>query len=392
MYIQHTDHCIEPSAFGSLLEQATTCAASLSDLPAFTPRHCSEIKSHAQSITSVFKTVVVLGTGGSTLCPQAFTRTVLDTTTTIIYADYVGPHATERIYQSLDLASTHFIVTSKSGGTLETIAQYLWWLARFQEHQIPNIGKHFTVITDPKDSPIRDIATQMNASILPHEEEVGGRYAAFTNVGLLPAAIAGMNIDDILLGAQQTIHQPNDVCLSAAMGAHYITHGKPIHVFMPYTERLKGLSALFRQLWAESLGKDGKGSTPVTAIGTLDQHSQLQLYLDGPDDKYFTLLTCSYNKHLPIASHPAYPLLEHRDLGDISQASARSTIASLAAHNRPVRHIEIDTLDDKTIGALVAHVMIETILVAHLLEVNAFDQPAVEQGKQFARDMLKEAV
>jgi len=164
---------------------------------------------------------------------------------------------------------------------------------------------------------------------------------------------------------------------------------------MPYVDRLAYFGLWFRQLWAESLGKDGKGTTPIRAMGTVDQHSQLQLYLAGPRDKLFTLVTLDAagsggTVSAAFAEQPALGYLAGRTMGDLLDAEQRATAASLVRQGRPTRILHLARLDEASLGALLMHFMLETIIAADLLGVDAFDQPAVEEGKVLARQYLGE--
>jgi glucose-6-phosphate isomerase len=251
------------------------------------------------------------------------------------------------------------------------------------------LGSHFVIITDPIDNPLRTIGTEIGATILDHVPEIGGRYAAFTNVGLLPALILGLDPYELRQGGQETLKHLEVCKTGAALAASFFAHDFATTVFMPYVSRLKPLSSLFRQLWSESLGKQGKGGTPLIALGTVDQHSQLQLYLDGPKDKWFTLLALNtLHQGRTLEAYPSCQYLEGRTVGDVQYASQQATIETLIKHGRPVRVIQLKELNAKTVGALVMHMMLETIFTAQLLHVNPFDQPAVEDGKKKARTLL----
>ena len=162
-------------------------------------------------------------------------------------------------------------------------------------------------------------------------------------------------------------------------------------VMLPYCERLSGFSAWYRQSWAESLGKGGKGTTAIRAVGTTDQHSQLQLYLGGPSDKFFTLILhersgTGQKIHAPDLPELAY--LQGKTTGDVMEAEQRATLETLIAHARPVRLIRLLQLHEESLGTLLVHFMLEIFFMAKLLDVNAFDQPAVEEGKVRAREYL----
>jgi glucose-6-phosphate isomerase len=162
---------------------------------------------------------------------------------------------------------------------------------------------------------------------------------------------------------------------------------------MPYSDRLRLFSAWFAQLWAESLGKQGKGTQPVAAAGPVDQHSQMQLFLDGPADKLLTLISVRTQGEGPrvakrYAKDPLIGYLAGRTVGDLTACQAKATAQTFIRNGRPVRTIEFDTLDDRAIGALLMHFMLETILSGLMMDIDPFDQPAVEQGKVLTREYL----
>lgn len=400
-YEQTISHCLEDAqiqlSYQALHMQLQQASLQVDSLPMFAlctrKDDLASLQSLAQNIRHTFKAVVILGTGGSTLCPQTFSALCPSALPKLYYADYIDPLEMAHLSSVLEWKKTCFIAISKSGNTLETLTQMLWAVDALKAAGISpsKLGKHFIVITDPVDNPLRQIATDIHATILDHEADIGGRYAAFTTVGLLPAMICGLNVAGFREGACQVLHHLEAPMIGAALAATFLKHHKTTTVFMPYVSRLKPLSALFRQLWAESLGKKGKGGTPLIALGTLDQHSQLQLYLDGPSDKWFTLLilqsaTSAHEKR--FIGHPACSYLTHHTISDVQHASQQATIDTLIAHHRPVRVITLTQLDEKSLGALTMHFMLETFFTAYLLGVDPFDQPAVEAGKKKARHLL----
>ncbi|MEH6494431.1 MAG: hypothetical protein V7740_01700, partial [Pseudomonas marincola] len=171
--------------------------------------------------------------------------------------------------------------------------------------------------------------------------------------------------------------------------------GVKMNVLMPYAKQLEPFTHWYRQLWAESIGKDGRGSTPLNALGPIDQHSQLQLWLDGPNDKFFTLIVNQEDDASPIMdvsiadNIPALDYLKNHRISDVVRAEAHATAKTLADRGKYLRCIYIKTLDEKTIGALLMHFMLETIFTCYLLGVNPFDQPAVEEGKRLTKMYLK---
>ncbi len=363
------------------------------------------IEALAADINKQFRHVVILGTGGSTLNGQAMLglvscRNRFDAHTRIHFMDNVDPYDVECLLSHVPLEQTAFIVISKSGKTLETLAQLLLTIDYMQE-KLGNVslGKHFFFISDPIPSPMRTIGEAIGGAFLEHEAAIGGRFSTFTNVGLLPAAIAGLDIRAIRKGAATVVTQTlSGQCTkaveAAALHHAFMQKGIAATVLMPYIDRLAGLATWQRQIWAESLGKHGNGNTPIKAMGTLDQHSQLQLYLDGPKDKIFTLMAVeepgkSRKIRTPLAEKAGLGYLAGASLDDVLAAEYKATADTLLAHNCPVRLITVPHLDEETLGELLMHFAFETILVAGILNINAFDQPAVEDGKVIARELLE---
>jgi glucose-6-phosphate isomerase len=258
-------------------------------------------------------------------------------------------------------------------------------------------------VTEPADSPLRRFAARRGFRILDHDPKLGGRFAVFSLVGLLPALVAGCDAValregasaalDAALGASAPLEAPP--ALGAALHVAYLRrHNLGGTVLMPYVDRLAPFALWFRQLWAESLGKNGTGLTPLVARGAVDQHSQLQLFLDGPRDKVFTIVTARQKGRGPRVPEDAaredgeLAYLAGRTVGDLMDAEQRATIETLVRHGRPVREMRVDAVEEESLGALLMHFMLETVIAAHLLGIDAFNQPAVEEGKRLARDYL----
>lgn len=365
----------------------------------------------ARRYRAAFAHVVVLGTGGSSLGGQALCA-LADRgfgprrgAPKLWFLDNVDPDSFAAVAEALDPARTGFLVISKSGGTAETMFQFVAMLG----HMRRALGKgalsdHFTVITEPGDNPMRRLAARLGLPVLDHDPGIGGRYSALSLVGLLPAMIAGLDGAGVregaalVLGPALAAGEPEGCApaVGAAISIALLRHRfLTTTVLMPYVDRLAYFGLWFRQLWAESLGKGGQGTTPVRAVGTVDQHSQLQLYLDGPRDKMFTLIQLDTAGLGPagesdLTDDPDLAYLRDRTMGDLMEAEQRATAETLVGHGRPVRIFRLARLDERVMGALMMHFMIETIVAAHLLGVNPFDQPAVEEGKILARRYLEE--
>jgi glucose-6-phosphate isomerase len=235
--------------------------------------------------------------------------------------------------------------------------------------------------------------------MLDHDPGVGGRFSVLTNVGLLPAAALGLDVAAIRAGAARALapvlaRRPAAEVPAALGAALALAAAKPISVLMAYADRLERFTRWYVQLWAESLGKDGKGTTPVAALGPVDQHSQLQLFIAGPRDKLITVITTAAEGRGPamapdLAALAGEPGFANRTIGDLAAAEGRATAETLARNGCPVRTIRLERLDEATLGELLMHFMLETMIAAHLLGVDAFDQPAVEEGKVLAKRYLE---
>src|SRR5262245_10158236 len=352
--------------------------------------------------------VLLLGTGGSSLGGQTLAALAESpfgprpACPKLHFLDNIDPSAFEALFRTLDLSRTGFLVVSKSGGTAETLMQFLTVLPEVERAVGPKrAAERFAVITEPHPNPLRRAAERHSIEILDHDPGVGGRYSALSLVGLLPAAIAGLDPIAIRQGAAEVLDRalassPRDCApaFGAALNVALLRQkGIDTCVLMPYVDALASFGLWFRQLWAESLGKNGTGTTPIRAMGTVDQHSQLQLYLAGPADKFYTLILMpragTGGRVAPdSAQDEAISYLARRSMGDLLEAEQRATLETLARNGRPVRAIAIPKLDEHAIGGLMMHFMLETIIAADLLGVNPFDQPAVEEGKRLARDYL----
>lgn len=364
------------------------------------------------------KTIVFFGTGGSSLGGELFAQFAgwniagvalpgqRNRPRTRFYANLDGG-TLQSVLQSLDLSTTRFVVTSKSGGTAETLAQAIAALTAVKaaglEAEIPKL---FLGITEPdkpgKSNGLRTLFSKFAIPVLEHHTGIGGRFSCLTNVGLMPAIARGLDPRAIRAGAKGVVDallassKPQDFAPAVgAATAVALSKEKGIStlVMMPYADRLGRLAAWFVQLWAESLGKGGEGTTPLGALGPLDQHSQLQLFMDGPRDHYLTVVRVVSQGVGPridsdLARIAGADMLGGHTVGDIVDAQSHAVPEALARAGRPVRTIHIAKLDEKTIGALAMHFMIETILAGRLLGVDPFDQPAVELAKILTKERL----
>jgi glucose-6-phosphate isomerase len=356
-----------------------------------------ELERLAADFRDRFDDVILIGIGGSALGAQALSAIADPAGCRLHVLANLQPGRLETLLGAVDPTRTGVILISKSGSTAEVMAQ----AAMVLSHLAATLGRaavegRVVGIAVPGDNPLRRLATAWGFTMLDHPVDVAGRYSVLTLVGMLPALILGLDVRAVRLGAAAVLDDPTSaVSEGAALMAAFGAQDRPISVLLPYDERLGWLSRWFAQLWAESLGKSGRGTTPVTALGPVDQHSQLQLYLDGPADKVFTVLVTDFaGQGMRVAADQvadiaALSYLADRTIGDIVTASARGTVETLVAHQRPVRVMLLPKLDEAAIGGLFMHFMLETILTAGLWGVDAFDQPAVDEGKVRARDYLR---
>jgi glucose-6-phosphate isomerase len=356
--------------------------------------------------------VVVLGIGGSSLGGQTLAQLAgyavpgvgsLRDPPRIHFIDNLDPESYGALLARLPLPTSRFICVSKSGGTGETLMQTSAALAAVKAARLDPHDR-FLGITEParpgKTNGLRDLLGAHKIPMMDHDPGVGGRYSVLTNVGLLPAAVCGLDIGAIREGAGIALapvlagKPPAEV--PAAVGAALaVAHSvdKRIAVMMAYADRLERFTRWYVQLWAESLGKDGKGTTPLAALGPVDQHSQLQLFIAGPRDKLFTIVTVASGGRGPriaadLAKLSGEPGFAGKTVGDLVAAQGRATAETLAKNGCPVRTIALEALDERHMGELLMHFMLETIIAAHLLGVDPFDQPAVEEGKVLAKKYL----
>ncbi len=364
----------------------------------------------AERFCENFDNVIILGTGGSSLGGQTLYELSIPSPTTrptLNFMDNIDPDSFGLLFQQITPERTGFIVISKSGSTAETLTQFLYCLdvfrsQKFREETELKMVDHFLVITEPGDRPLRRLAEEWKIEVIDYDPAIVGRYSVLAVPSLLPTLIAGVDGYEIRKGAAQVIRQmaiaDNVNECPPALGAILnvaLAKENNIHttVLMAYVDRLNCFGSWFQQLWAESLGKNGEGTTPVRALGVVDQHSQLQLYLDGPKNKLITLLVANQRNKgglipVDIATDPELNFIAGRRMGDLMAAEQRATATALIKNNCPTRIIKIASLDERTMGSLLMHFMLETIIAADLLELNAFDQPAVEQGKIMAKEYL----
>lgn len=345
---------------------------------------------HAKRFQSSFDDVIILGTGGSSLGGKTICALRTSTKPRMHFMDNVDPHTFAQLFASIDHKKTGVLVISKSGSTAETLCQFLVCLDHWKAATLAP-KDHFLLISEPTSNTLRAMGDELSLPHLDHPTTVGGRFSCLTLVALLPAMIAGIDVRALRAGAasalDEALDDPHHPAIKGAVFAASST-STPLHVIMPYIDRLADFGLWYRQLWAESLGKEGKGLTPIRAMGTVDQHSQTQLYLDGPKDKAFTVILSDTRGEGSTLTTPHISYLNGKTMGDLLYAEALATIETFKSKGCPVRAMILDQVDAPSLGKLFMHYMIETVLTAHLMGVDAFDQPAVELGKVLTREYL----
>lgn len=381
----------------------------------------SAIESFANGAGQAFSNVVVLGIGGSALGTVALRTALLDPSWNelsdeerefyprLYVLDNVDPATFGPVLNRLDLRKTLFNVVSKSGGTAETMSQYLVIRDRLEKELGDGYRRHLLLTTDPEKGVLRKIARTDDIASLPIPPTVGGRFSVLSAVGLLPAAMAGIDVRALLAGAAEMARRcetddlrANPAGMFAALQYLADTEkGAPIHVMMPYSDRLRDVADWFRQLWAESLGKQKTrggddvfaGPTPVKALGATDQHSQVQLYVEGPFDKTITILVeRERGDDIPIPSlHGDLEELSYlggHALGELLDTERLATEAALARRGRMSMTLEIPRVDARSLGGLLMLLQVATVYAGHFYGVDPLDQPGVELGKQLTYGIM----
>jgi glucose-6-phosphate isomerase len=363
-----------------------------------------------------YESLLAIGIGGSALGITALATSLLpfyynevspagrDFRPRLYVLDNVDPDETAALLDRLDLDRTLVNVISKSGTTGESMASYLVVRERLEAFLGAGTAKdHLVFTTDPAGGTLRKIGDAEGVRMFDLPASVGGRFSVLTPVGLLPAAVTGMDVAELLAGARDMAEWTagaagweNPACAFAGVQFLEDTQfGRGISVMMPYSARLRDLADWFRQLWAESLGKEvdrqGRsvhvGPLPVKGLGVTDQHSQLQLYAEGPDNKIFTFLGVRDFAHaitipVPGAEAESLAYLGGHTLAELMSAEQRSTAWALAQKGRPSLTITLPRVDAFSVGALLYLFEMATAISGELYNVDAFDQPGVELSKQ----------
>lgn len=391
------------------------------DLP-YATETASRVREVADSFGQWFENLVVLGIGGSGLGTITLRDALLgprwneeddegrEYFPRLYVLDNADPVSVSGVLEDLDLRRTLFNVVSKSGSTAETMAQYLVVKGRLASVvDEDKVRGHFLFTTDPDRGALRRIAEAEGVPTLPVPPNVGGRFSVLSPVGLLPAAVCGIDIEAMLQGAAameercrvaELTRNPAGV-LATLLHAADTEMGAGIHVLMPYADRLRSFALWFQQLWAESLGKERPGAggvehvgpTPLPAVGATDQHSQVQLFMEGPADKVVVFVRVTR----PAATveiprlHPEIDGLSYlggHTLAELLDAERRATTEALRQRGRPSLTVGIGEVDASTMGALFMLFEAATVYAGALYGVDAMNQPGVELGKRLTYGLL----
>jgi glucose-6-phosphate isomerase len=374
-----------------------------------------QIQAFAEGVGQAYDHVVVLGIGGSALGTKALLNALRrpawnewddegrDFFPRLTILENVDPTTVSAALARIDPRRVLVNVISKSGGTAETMAQYLVVREWLEQALGSAASRHLAFTTDPARGALREIAQREHIATLDVPPEVGGRFSVLSPVGLLPAALVGIDVEALLAGARLAVERcaSDDLLRNPAAlyaGLHWAADsdlGARIHVLMPYTDRLREFAEWYRQLWAESLGKrvdrNGKlvhaGPTPVAAVGATDQHSQVQLFMEGPYDKVITFVTVDdLGVDVPIPSRPDLPsdleYLPGHTLGELLRAEYEATSAALAQMGRMSCSLSLPDLAPATLGEAIMFFQLATGYAGAWYGIDPFDQPGVELGKR----------
>ena len=373
------------------------------DLP---HQNTEQITLMADNIKATSGYLLLLGIGGSALGPRAILQALkpfynMKHAPKIFIYDNVDPSTLTPILTLLDLKRTTVNVITKSGSTVETMASFMILIHAMKELHGEQFYKRIIATTDPEKGALREMAVKFGFRTLPVHPDVVGRYSVLSPVGLLCSSVAGININGLLKGARDMIRRcseadpwENPAYMTASL--MYLLQqkkNKNTSVIVPYSDRLKAFSEWYCQLWAESLGKNGMGQTPYPSIGTTDQHSQLQLWIEGPRDKVVTFIKIDdYGYDVPILDSEnelkAMSYLKNHTLQQLIKAEQEATELALVNAGIPNIRINVPMIDAYYLGQLFVFFELATAVTGMLYGINPFDQPAVEEGKNLTYGIM----
>jgi len=371
-----------------------------------------QVMKYAESVQGKYESVVVLGIGGSslgTICLRDSLGHLFGKTEgpRLHVLDNIDPSFIAELEDVIDLSSTLFIVVTKSGGTPETLSEFFYFRAKVEAAGLKP-QDHFVMITDPEKGLLRKIVNEESFTAFDVPPKVGGRFSVLTPVGLVPAALIGIDIRALVAGAREmrdlflSEEVEENLPFQLASIQEWMDHrGKPMHVLFPYSQKLIKLADWYRQLLAESIGKaktdSGRethiGITPLYALGVTDQHSQNQLYNEGPNDKFFMFIRVGkmgpkLEIPNPYPDEPAVEYLKNVDFECLMKTEMKGTMQSLIQNDRPSMVIDIPEVNETTLGQLFMLFEASIAFLGEFYNINAFDQPGVELSKNLTKQML----
>lgn len=392
------------------------------ELPYNQAETVNDIIATAREIKKKFDYFVVLGIGGSALGPLATFQALchfrhnelskrMRKAPKFYVEENIDPERMASLFDVIDIEKTMFNVISKSGSTSETMSQYLIIMDMLKQKLGDKASEHIIATTSKDSGNLIKIAKKENLKTFYIPDSVGGRFSQFSAVGLLPAAVLGIKIKDFLKGAafidkkcNSSDFKKNPALMSACLSFIAMKKGKNISVMMPYADSLRLVGAWYSQLWAESLGKaqdlDGNtvnvGQTPVSALGVTDQHSQVQLFTEGPFDKVTTFIAVdNYRKEMVISGglddFPSVSFLSGNTMSDLLKAEMKATEYALTKNQRLNRMITLPEVNAHTLGQLLMFFMLETAYAGSMLNIDTYNQPGVEEGKNATYALLGRA-
>lgn len=350
------------------------------------------------------RTLVVIGIGGSDLGGRTIRQALATESPSqspnvdvIFHGDSTDPSDLTWMLQRVNINTTAFNIVSKSGSTMETMAQYVYLKEMLQDRKPRAWSKHFVFTTDPNYGPLNEQSKQFDIPMMKIPDDVGGRFSVLTPVGTLPGAALGADIEQMIAGAQSVVGQfmdnPNDSTPLLIAWSQYLLQlqGIKTAVIMPYSTRLTEFARWFRQLWAESLGKQGTGILPIQARGPADQHSQLQFYTEGELLSSFWFINIrdhDRSHHIHNSDVEGLEYLSGKNFADLINIEYQATKGSLLNSGRPNATIEIDDLNAFTLGELFMTFELAVVCLGEFMEINPFDQPGVQESKDMIYALL----
>ena len=388
--------------FTEIYELAKSRQQGFWDLP---DQNIDSILEFAKKTQGKFTDIVILGIGGSMLGPicllGGFEKQTVGKNPKVHCLDNIDSDQISLVESQINLEKTLFLVQTKSGTTPETLAQYFYFRSLVEKNDL-DVKEHFVFITDPEVGYLRQVAIRENITSFAIPANVGGRFSVLSPVGLVIGALYGLDIIKILTGAKNSL---SEKALKSSFDLACIQYllsqkGKSINVLMPYSSRLRLLANWYTQLLSESIGKEynlkgqivNTGITPLPALGATDQHSQLQLFKEGVNDKLLIFINVLNKENSVLIGQnlpDAFDYLNGKTFDDLLQAEFKGTVQSLTESSRPNVTLEIEKLDETSLGEIFMFFQVSVAFLGELLEINTFDQHGVERSKILTREFLE---